>query len=148
MHPVEGASPRARGEIVTAESSVNKVRLFLITRSGWRPIARKYALRPEFSYVRRKAAPEFISPAPRSDCAIKVITFEMGYTPGGFDRPVTEHFKDEIQSKLCIAGAVTLTVIFKRGPRGERILYFDGPGKDIARAKAALNLNREPTAIH
>ena len=67
----------------------------------------------------------------------------MGFTPSGFDRPVTEYFKNEIQSKLTTAGVVMLTVIFKRGPRGERILYFDGPDEDIARAKAALNMNRE-----
>jgi hypothetical protein len=67
----------------------------------------------------------------------------MGYTPSGFDRPVTQHFKDEIRSRLSLAGVVRLAVIFKRGPRGERILDFDGPDKDIARAKAALNLNRE-----
>jgi hypothetical protein len=72
-----------------------------------------------------------------------MITFKTDFRPSGFDRPVTEHFKDQIVSKLARAGIATLTVIIKRGPRRELILHFDGPDEDIARAKAALNMNRE-----
>jgi hypothetical protein len=72
-----------------------------------------------------------------------VIIFKTDFSPSAFDRPVTAHFKDQIRSKLSIAGVVTLTVIFKRGPRGDLVLHFDGPEEEIAKAKAALNTNRE-----
>jgi hypothetical protein len=78
----------------------------------------------------------------RSDFAIKVIIFEMGFKSSGFDRPVTDHVTDEIRSKLATVGVTTLTVIFRRGPRGERILNLSGSDEDITRAKAALNMNR------
>jgi hypothetical protein len=68
-----------------------------------------------------------------------VITFKMDFRPSGFDKPVTGHFKEEIRSKLTIAGVVTVTVIFKRGPRGELVLHFDGPDEDVAKAKAAFD---------
>ena len=69
-----------------------------------------------------------------------MIIFKTDFKPNGFDRPVTGPFKDEIRSKLNNAGVVALTLIFKRGPRGELVLHFDGLDEDIARAKAALNL--------
>jgi hypothetical protein len=68
-----------------------------------------------------------------------VITFKTDYRPSGFDRPVTEHFKYQIRCKLTVAGVVTLTVIFKRGPRGELVLHFDGADEDVARAKKAFD---------
>ena len=70
-----------------------------------------------------------------------MIIFRTDFRPSAFDRPVTGHFKDQIRSKLTVAGVVTLTVIFKRGPRGELVLHFDGPEEEIARAKTALNQN-------
>jgi hypothetical protein len=82
------------------------------------------------------------------DSAIKMITFEMGYRPTAFDRPVTDYFTNDIRCKLAIAGVVTLTVIFKRGPHNARILHFEGPDEDITRAKAALHTNRELKSTH
>lgn len=67
-----------------------------------------------------------------------MIIFRTDFRPSAFDRPVTGHFKDQIRSKLTIAGVVTLTVIFKRGPGGELVLHFDGPEEEITRAKGAL----------
>lgn len=68
-----------------------------------------------------------------------MIIFKTDFRPSGFDRPVTGHFKDQIRSKLTIAGVVTLTVIFKRGPRGELVLHFDGADEDVVKAKAAFD---------
>jgi hypothetical protein len=68
-----------------------------------------------------------------------VITFKTDFRPSGFDRPVTEHFKDQILLKLARAGIATLTVIIKRGPRRELVLHFDGADEDVARAKAAFD---------
>lgn len=78
-----------------------------------------------------------------ADRASAVITIKTEFRTSGFDRPVTGHFKDQIRSKLTIAGVVTLTVVIKRDPRGELVLHFDGPDEEIARAKTALNVNRE-----
>ena len=72
-----------------------------------------------------------------------MITFKTNFRPNGFDRPVTEGFKEQIVLKLAGAGITTLTVIINRGPRRELVLHFDGPNEDVARAQAALNLNRE-----
>ncbi len=72
-----------------------------------------------------------------------MITFKTDFKPSGFERPVTGDVKEQIRSKLAIAGVVTLTVIFRRGPRGELVLHGDGPDEDIARAKAALSMKRE-----
>ena len=77
------------------------------------------------------------------DRLIKVITFKTNFRPNGFDRPVTEGFKEQIVSKLAGVGITTLTVIIDRGPRRELVLYFDGPDEEVARVQAALNLNRE-----
>lgn len=68
-----------------------------------------------------------------------MITFKMDSRPSGFDRPVSGALKEQIRSKLNIAGVVTVTVIFQRGPRGEVVLHFEGPDEDVAKAKAALN---------
>jgi hypothetical protein len=68
-----------------------------------------------------------------------MITFKTDFRPSGFDRPVTEHFKDQILSKLARAGIATLTVIIKRGPRRELVVHFDGADEDVARAKNALD---------
>jgi hypothetical protein len=68
-----------------------------------------------------------------------VIIFRTDFRPSAFDRPVTGHSKDQIRSKLTIAGVATLTVIFKRGPRGELVLHFDGPEEEITKARTALN---------
>lgn len=73
-----------------------------------------------------------------ADRATDVITFQMDFRPSGFDRPVTEHFKDRVLSKLAETGIVTLTVIIKRGPRHELVLHFDGAAEDVEKAKAAL----------
>ena len=67
-----------------------------------------------------------------------MIIFRTDFRPSAFDRPVTGHSKDQIRSKLTIAGVVALTVIFKRGPLGELVLHFDGADEDVARAKAAF----------
>lgn len=67
-----------------------------------------------------------------------MIIFKTDFKPSAFDRPVTGYLKDQIRSKLTIAGVATLTVVFQRGPRGELILNFDGPEEEIERAKAAL----------
>jgi hypothetical protein len=77
------------------------------------------------------------------DRVIEVITFKTNFRPNGFDRPVTEGFKEQIVLKLAGAGVTTLTVIISRDPRRELVLYFDGRDEDVARAQAALNLNRE-----
>ena len=68
-----------------------------------------------------------------------MITFKTDFRPSGFDRPVTEYFKDQIVSKLAGVGIATLTVIIKRGPRRELVLHFDGADEDVARAKDALD---------
>lgn len=68
-----------------------------------------------------------------------MITFKMDFRPSGFDRPVSGALKEQIRSKLNIAGVVTVSVIFQRGPRGEVVLHFEGPDEDVAKAKAALN---------
>ena len=68
-----------------------------------------------------------------------MITFKTDFKPSGFDRPVTEYFKDQISSKLARAGIATLTVIIKRRPHGELVLHFDGPDEDVAKAKAAFD---------
>lgn len=73
-----------------------------------------------------------------ADRVIDVIIFRTDFRPSAFDRPVTGHLKDQIRSKLAIAGVATLTVIFRRGPCGELVLHFDGPEEEIARAKGAL----------
>jgi hypothetical protein len=68
-----------------------------------------------------------------------VINFKTDFRPSGFDRPVTAAFKDEIRSKLNIAGVVTLTVVFQRGPCGELVLHFEGPDEDVVKAKTAFD---------
>ena len=69
-----------------------------------------------------------------------MIIFKTDFKPNGFDRPVTAPLKDEIRSRLNIAGVKTLTLIFKRGPRGELVFELDGPEEEVAKAKAALDL--------
>jgi hypothetical protein len=68
-----------------------------------------------------------------------VITFKTDFRPSGFDRPVSGALKEQVRSKLNIAGVVALTVLFKRGPRGEVVLHFEGPNEDVAKAKAAFD---------
>lgn len=68
-----------------------------------------------------------------------MIIFKTNFRPSGFDRPVTGALKEEIRSKLNIAGVVTLTVVFQRGPRSELVLHFEGPDEDVAKAKAAFD---------
>jgi hypothetical protein len=75
----------------------------------------------------------------RRNRVIDVIIFKMDFRPSGFDRPVTGHCKDQIRSRLTIAGVVALTVIFQRGPHGELVLHFDGPEDEVVKAKAAFN---------
>lgn len=75
----------------------------------------------------------------RADRAINVITFKMDFRPSGFDRPVNGALKEQIRSKLNIAGVVALTVIFRRGPRGEVDLDFEGPDQEVAKAKSAFS---------
>lgn len=73
------------------------------------------------------------------DRAITVITFQIDFNPSGFDRPVTEHLKNQILSKLARAGIATLNVIIRRDPRRELVLRLDGLDEEVARAKAALD---------
>jgi hypothetical protein len=75
----------------------------------------------------------------RRNRVIDVIIFKMDFRPSGFDRPVTGHCKDQIRSRLTIAGVVALTVIFQRGPHGELVLHFDGSEDEVMKAKAAFN---------
>jgi hypothetical protein len=74
-----------------------------------------------------------------ADRAINVITFKIDFKPSGFDRPVTEYFKNQVLSRLTRAGIASLTVIVKRDPRRELVLRFDGPDHDVTRAKAAFD---------
>jgi hypothetical protein len=74
-----------------------------------------------------------------ADRAIDVITFKTDFKPSGFDRPVTEYFKNQVLSRLTRAGIATLTVIIKRDRRRELVLRFDGPDQDVTRAKAAFD---------
>ena len=74
-----------------------------------------------------------------ADRAINVITFKMDFRPSGFDGPVSGALKEQIRSKLNIAGVVTLTVVFQRGPRGEVVRHFEGPNEDVAKAEAAFD---------
>lgn len=77
-----------------------------------------------------------------ADRAINVITFKMDFRPSGFDRPVSGALKEQVRSKLNIAGVVALTVIFQRDPCGELVLHFEGPDEDVAKAKAAFDKDR------
>jgi hypothetical protein len=72
------------------------------------------------------------------DRVIDVIIFKTDFRPSAFDRPVTGHSKEQIRSKLTVAGVATLTVIFKRGPGGELVLHFEGPEDEVEKAKTAL----------
>jgi hypothetical protein len=74
-----------------------------------------------------------------ADRATAVITFKMDFRPSGFDRPVTEHCRDRIASRLSRAGIATLTVILQRGSRRELVLHFEGAEEDVAKAKAAFS---------
>jgi hypothetical protein len=71
---------------------------------------------------------------------IDVITFKKDFRPSGFDRPVTEYFKNQIVSKLAGAGIVRLTVLLKRGPARQLVLHFDGAPEDVAKANEAFDL--------
>lgn len=71
---------------------------------------------------------------------IDVITFKKDFRPSGFDRPVTEFFKNQIVSKLAGAGIVRLTVLLKRGPARQLVLHFDGAPEDVAKANEAFDL--------
>jgi hypothetical protein len=63
----------------------------------------------------------------------------MDFRSSGFDRPVSGALKEQVRSKLNIAGVVALTVLFQRDPCGEVVLHFDGPDEDVAKAKAAFD---------
>jgi hypothetical protein len=76
--------------------------------------------------------------AQEGDRVTDVIIFRTDFRATAFDRPVTGHCKDQIRSKLIMAGVATLTVIFKRGPNDELVLHFEGPEEEIAKAKTAL----------
>jgi hypothetical protein len=67
-----------------------------------------------------------------------VITFKIDFKPSGFDRPVTDYFQSDIQSRLLRAGIGTLTVNIIRGPRHQLLLQFEGGADDIAKANTAL----------
>jgi len=75
----------------------------------------------------------------RADRAINVITFKMDFRPSGFDRPVSGALKEEIRSRLNLAGVASLTVILTRGPQGEVVLHFEGPDEDVTKAEAAFD---------
>ena len=77
----------------------------------------------------------------RANRASNVITFEMNFRPSGFDRPVNAAFKEQIRSKLNIAGVVTLVVVFMKDNHGEVVLHFEGPDEEVAKAKAAFDQN-------
>jgi len=68
-----------------------------------------------------------------------VITFKMDFRPSGFDQPGSGALKEQIRSKLNIAGVVALTVIFQKGPRGEVVFHFEGLDEDVAKARAAFD---------
>lgn len=68
-----------------------------------------------------------------------MITFKTDFRPSGFDQPVSGALKEQVRSKLNIAGVVALTVVFQRGPRGEVVLHFEGPDEDVAKAKSAFD---------
>lgn len=74
-----------------------------------------------------------------ADRAINVITFKMDFRPSGFDRPVNGAFKEQIRSRLNIAGVDNVTVTLQRGPTGEVVVHFEGPDEDVAKAKAAFD---------
>lgn len=76
------------------------------------------------------------------DRATNVITLKINATPNGFDRPVTQYFKDQILSRLARSGIGNLTVIVERDPRRELVLRFEGPEEEVAKAKATFEENR------
>jgi hypothetical protein len=75
------------------------------------------------------------------DRTITVITFKINASPCGFDRPVTEYFKDQILSRLVHSGIGNLTVIIERDPRHELVLRFEGPEEEVTKAKATFEEN-------
>lgn len=68
-----------------------------------------------------------------------MIIFKTDFKPNGFDRPVTGALKDEIRSKLNIAGVASLTVVFQKGPHGDLILCFEGQDEEVAKAQVACD---------
>jgi hypothetical protein len=71
---------------------------------------------------------------------IDVITFKTDFRPSGFDRPVTEYFKNQIALQLAGAGIAKLTVLIRRGPGRELVLHFDGAPEEVAKANEAFDL--------
>jgi hypothetical protein len=81
-------------------------------------------------------------PRDGADRAIDVITLKINTSPSGFDRPVTEYFKDRILSRLARSGIRNLTVIIERNSRRELVLRFEGPEEEVTRAKATFEEKR------
>ena len=75
------------------------------------------------------------------DRASNVITFKINASPSGFDRPVTEFFKDRILSRLARSGIGNLTVIIERDSRRDLVLRFEGPEEEVAKASATFEEN-------
>ena len=75
------------------------------------------------------------------DRAIDVINFKINARPSGFDRPVTEYFKNRILARLARSGVGNLTVIIERDSRRDLVLRFEGPEEEVAKAKATFEEN-------
>ena len=67
-----------------------------------------------------------------------MIAFRTDYRPGGFDRPVTEEFKNRIRGKLEGVGITFLLVIIKHDSARRRLLDFEGAEEDVVKARMAL----------
>jgi len=67
-----------------------------------------------------------------------VIAFKVDFKPSGFDRPVTQHFKEQVATKLIGAGITSLTVTIRRGPNRELVLDFDGADEEVEKAKTVF----------
>jgi len=78
------------------------------------------------------------------DLTTNVITFKVRASPCGFDRPVTQHFKDQVLSRLTRSGVGDLTVIIERDPRHELVLRFEGPREEVTKAQATFDEKEVP----
>ena len=72
------------------------------------------------------------------DSTTNVITFQINASPCGFERPVTEYFKDQIRSRLTGSGVGDLTVIIERDSHHELVLRFEGRQEEVTKARATF----------
>jgi hypothetical protein len=77
------------------------------------------------------------------DRALNVITFKIEVSHSGFDRPVTDYFKDQILARLAQSGIGNLTVIVERDPRRDLVLRFEGPEEEVSKARTTFPENLE-----